>query len=385
MSLLYFLGDKKGTTMKVTLRRKKINNGKLSLYLDIYLPEKGQRIKEYLKLYLFSSPKSKYEKELNKETLLLAESIAAKKLIELQDQGYNFKKQFRTDANFITYFKEQTEKRKNSTGNYGNWDSVLKHLIKHSGNHLAFAQVDEKWVESFKYYLKHDARTKSNTHLSQNSCYSYFNKLKACLRQAHKEKMIPYNPSEHIQGFKQGEPNREFLTLEELQQLATTECHIPVLKSAFIFSTLTGLRWSDIVKLTWSEVHHSEAMGHYLRFIQAKTKGHETLPISNQAFSLLGERTKPDMKVFKGLKYSAHTNLRLAQWVMRAGITKDITFHCARHTYATLQLTLGTDIYTVSKLLGHKELKTTQIYAKIINEKKIEAANIIPNININND
>jgi site-specific recombinase XerD len=69
--------------------------------------------------------------------------------------------------------------------------------------------------------------------------------------------------------------------------------------------------------------------------------------------------------------------MKLQQWMMKAGISKTITFHCARHTYATLQLTAGTDIYTVSKLLGHKELKTTQVYAKIIDDKKKEAANKI--------
>ena len=68
--------------------------------------------------------------------------------------------------------------------------------------------------------------------------------------------------------------------------------------------------------------------------------------------------------------------------MMKAGISKTITFHCARHTFATLQLTNGTDIYTVSKLLGHRELKTTQLYAKIIDDKKIEATNAIPNLNL---
>jgi site-specific recombinase XerD len=92
---------------------------------------------------------------------------------------------------------------------------------------------------------------------------------------------------------------------------------------------------------------------------------------------LLGEKAEPIERVFKGLKYSAWHNIKLQQWVMRAGISKTITFHCARHTYATLQLTLGTDIYTVSKLLGHKDLKTTQVYAKIIDDKKKEAANKI--------
>ena len=129
--------------------------------------------------------------------------------------------------------------------------------------------------------------------------------------------------------------------------------------------------------MTWAEVQFSNEIGHYIRFRQKKTKGAETQPISDQAFELLGERTIPDERVFVGLKYSAWHNLKLQQWVMKAGISKTITFHCARHTYATLQLTLGTDIYTVSKLLGHKDLKTTQIYAKIIDERKKEAANKI--------
>jgi integrase len=132
-----------------------------------------------------------------------------------------------------------------------------------------------------------------------------------------------------------------------------------------------------VEKLKWSEIQHSNEMGYYIRFTQKKTLGVETLPISDQAVDLLDERQGKDERVFKGLEYSAWYNLKLQQWVMRAGVSKTITFHCARHTYATLQLTLGTDIYTVSKLLGHRELKTTQIYAKIIDEKKKEAANRI--------
>jgi integrase len=118
-------------------------------------------------------------------------------------------------------------------------------------------------------------------------------------------------------------------------------------------------------------------MGYYIRFRQKKTKGVETLPISEQAYSLLGEQGENPNKIFEGLNYSTWSNLKLQQWVMKAGISKTITFHCARHTYATLQLTMGTDIYTVSKLLGHKELRTTQIYAKVIDDKKKDAANRI--------
>lgn len=262
-------------------------------------------------------------------------------------------------------------------GNYGNWNSMLKHLKIFCPKDTCFQDIDRQFAENFKNYLDKEAKTKGEQSLSQNSKYSYFGKFKATLKQAVKDGILKVNPSEGVAHFKQGEPQREFLTLDELQSVVNVECEIPLLKKAFIFSALTGLRWSDIEKLVWSEVQHSKEMGYYIRFRQKKTKGVETLPISEQAFNLLGEQGEQANKKFKGLHYSAWSNLKLQQWIMKAGISKSISFHCARHTFATLQLTLGTDIYTVSKLLGHKELKTTQIYAKVIDDKKRDAANRI--------
>src|SRR5690554_835576 len=350
--------------MKVTLRKRN-QGGMTSLYLDYY--HKGKRKTEYLKLYLDPNAKTKDEKEVNKKTLQLAETIRGQRQIEIQNGVYGFRDNEKLKGSFTNYIELLTEKRKDSTGNYGNWDSMLKHLKTFIPMDISFAEVDRKFVQDFKYFLDKDLKTKSNQLLSQNSKYSYFNKFKAALKQAVKDGIIATNPAEGIEGFKQG----------ELQAVVKEECEIPQMKTAFIFSCLTGLRWSDINKLLWSEVQHSNEMGYYIRFRQKKTKGVETLPISDQAFGLLGERQEKDERVFKGLKYSAWHNLKLQQWVMKAGISKTITFHCARHTYATLQLTAGTDIYTVSKLLGHRELKTTQIYAKVIDEKKKEAANKI--------
>ena len=189
--------------------------------------------------------------------------------------------------------------------------------------------------------------------------------------------MIEKDLSTRIDGISEPEVQREYLTLEQLQALVNTPCSIPLLKNAAIFSALTGLRFSDISKLVWSEVQYSELEGYFLQFRQKKTKGVEVLPISEQAFKLLGERKEPTEQVFKGLIYSAYLNVHLKQWILRAGITKDITFHCFRHTFATLQLSHGTDIYTVSKMLGHRELKTTQIYAKIVDDTKRKAADKI--------
>lgn len=336
---------------------------------------------EHLQLILIPEPVkgklTKEQKEENRKNLSLAEAIRSKRHLELQNGIYGFQDQGKMKGSFLRYFEYLTEARKDSQGNYGNWDSVMKHLKKYCKHDVTFSQVDKAWLEGFKEYLMKQARTPANQPLSQNSQSSYFNKLKAALKQALKDEIIQRNPADIIEGIKPGDTEREFLTQEELQAMAKAECDIPQMKTAFLFSALTGLRWSDIQKLSWAEMQHSDDIGHYIHYTQKKTKGSETLPISEQAFGLLGERGEPIERVFMGLKYSAWHNMRLQQWAMRAGISKSITFHCARHTYATLQLTLGSDIYTVSKMLGHKHLKTTEIYAKVIDHKKKEAANRI--------
>ena len=372
--------------MTIKVRERKPKKGVSKIFLDIYDPKaKKKRTSITLDLFVYEKPKGA-QKKSNNESYEAAERIRAKKIIELAYENNalgDLSVKERSTINFIDYFQEQTTKRYDSIGNYGNWDSVCKYLRKFCPNDIAINQVNSKFLEDFKYYLEFTAKTKSNTKLSQNSLYSYFNKVKACLKQAHREELILKNPCDRVKGFKQGESQREFLTFEELQAVANAKCEIPQLKTAFLFSCLTGIRWSDINNLLWKDLQFSQTSNHwFLRFRQQKTKGVETLPISQQAHALLSEKGENEERIFKGLKYSAWHNLKLQQWIMKAGISKTITFHCGRHTYATLQLTNGTDIYTVSKLLGHRELKTTQVYAQIIDQKKVDATNAIPTLNL---
>src|SRR5690606_23966097 len=163
------------------------------------------------------------------------------------------------------------------------------------------------------------------TTLSANSAVSYFNKIKAALRQAYKDGSLTIDLNSRIEPIKTEETRREYLTLEELNKLVNTPCNNDLLKRAALFSALTGLRFSDIQKLKWFEVGYIEGQGYFLNFNQKKTKGVETLPISEQAFNLLGEPKAPTENVFKGLTYSAYQNKHLFQWIGAAGITKDIT------------------------------------------------------------
>lgn len=247
---------------------------------------------------------------------------------------------------------------------------------------MLFEEVDENFVKRIRIYFEKEAKTKSNTSLSLNSKYSYFNKFKACLRAAFDDGYLSINYASKVKSFEQAESQREYLTHQELQILASTDCKYEVLKRAFIFSCLCGLRWSDINTMIWSEVRDEDNGISRINFRQEKTDGVEYLYISKQARELLGERVHPIERVFKGLKYSAVYNNELVRWCNRAGISKHITFHSARHTNAVLLLENGADIYTVSKRLGHREIRTTAIYTKIVDQKMKEAANLIPEIKL---
>ncbi|MDA3929321.1 MAG: site-specific integrase, partial [Prolixibacteraceae bacterium] len=362
------------TIMKVTLR-KRTKNQKISLYLDIYA--KGERRLEYLRLYLVEKPKTPQDRKTNNDTLELAENIRAKRQLEYQNNRFGFHNKSKENGKFLVYFELQKEKKIASQNNYGNWESAYKHLLKWDKSDVRLVDIDINWLESLKIYLIHDALTRGKRNLSKNTCVSYFNKVLATLKHAEKEGILRSNPGKLVDGIKEAETQREFLTLEELKKAISSDCSIDVLKRAFIFSALTGLRFSDVQKLIWTEIQHSEENGYYIRFEQKKTRGKETLPISEDAYGFLGNCSDQNSPVFLGLEYSDHNNIKLREWMIRAGIDKHITFHSARHTYATLQLTFGTDLYTVSKLLGHKSIKTTQVYAKIVDQKKIEAANRI--------
>lgn len=371
----------------IKLRKRPNATGTVSLYLDIYID--GKRTYEWLKLYLIPE-KTRKDKEKNIETMRLAEAIKAKRIVDLKNGKFGFDGQYATHTRFFDYYRSMCQKRlgNDSKGNWGNWHSCLHHLQTYEPREdITFSEITPEWVRGFKDYLEndaiawqHDTRTRSkNKKLARNSKVSYFNKLRACLNQAFEERILSTNPLRGIDGFEAEEGTRMYLTIDEVRRLANTECDYPNIKKAFLFSCLTGLRRSDIQKLTWGDVYQQ---GEYTRIIfkQKKTGGLEYLDLSAQAAALMGERGNPDDFVFSDIHSPSCTNAAIKLWVARAGINKDITFHCGRHTFATMMLDLGTDIYTTSKLLGHKDISTTQIYAKVMDKNKQAAVAKIPSI-----
>lgn len=394
---------------KVTVRTKPMSGGRDTVYLDFYPPIKHPDTgkptrREFLGLFLYSTEQreeqkcrnaqgrektkitttpilnsnrevktrtlTEFQKRHNKETLAMAENVKAHRQLEIQAAQFGFLSKEKLNMDFSAYFKSLAYKRKGSS--QSNWLSAHLVFEKFSGGSVKISELNEAYCTEYREHLL------EHTGLKQNTKVSYFGKFRAALRQAYRDGLLLEDINSRLDPISEEETRREYLTLEEVRKLAEKECEIPELKAAALFSAFTGLRRCDILALTWGLVQRDNS-GWVLRFTQQKTGGVEDLPMSNEAVELLGERRDDDKFIFEALTEESpdYYNRRLKAWIKSAGITKPITFHCFRHTYATLLLSSGTDIYVVKEMLGHKNIQTTQIYAKIINERKREAANII--------
>lgn len=368
----------------VYLRQRPRRNGTVALYLDTC--RDGKRTNEYLKLYL-APEKTREDKQKNKETMQLAEAIRAKKVVEIQSKDFGFDVSPQNGAKFFDVMRKIIDRKDGTTKT--SWQNCLAHVLKFEPDEqITFSEITPQWVRGFRDYLDTKAmqwaidtrkRDVEPRPLALGTKALMFQKFCSVFNIAMRDGIIMYNPTAGVERFKEPESEREFLTIDEVKKLRKTPPPNRDLAQAFFFSCLTGLRWSDIVKLKWSEVQETQS-GTRIVFTQKKTGGLEYLDLNSQAASMLGTRGKPDDYVFPKLGPIQAARISIAAWVKSAGIDKHITFHCARHTFAVMMLDLGVDLYTVSKLLGHKSIETTQVYAKILDKNKKAAVERIPNI-----
>ncbi len=343
----------------VKLRKKKIKTGEYSLYLDIV--NNGERNYEFLKMYLGKN------KIVNKETLSIAESIRARRQIELSAEEYSVTTNFKKNIDFIEYVKKITLAKPRSAKPYYNTFKHIKDFIK--GDKLKFKNINEIWLKEFQDYL--------STFLSINSVVTYMNVLKAILNKAVMERLIIVNPFTYFKAVREESVQIEHLTHNELQTLANTENLNSEIKRYFLFACNTGLRISDIKRLKWENIKNN-----YIEFRQKKTSEINYIPLNENAVNQLYTDSKilnlPENFVFN-LPSDLTINSNLKMWVKKAGINKKVTTHVARHTFATNSLsTPRGDIYTVSKLLGHTDIKHTQRYAKVVDSIREETVHSIP-------
>ncbi len=382
----------------VRIRFKQLSNGNQSIYLEYYTGDVirkenyvgGKRKYEFLKLYLIPE-RTREDKAKNEATLALAKAIQSKRIVEVQNDAHGFQNTNKSRVNLLDYL-ENIGKQSAEQGSRNYARTVLntvRALKLFRGDYIAFRDVDKEFLSEFTDFLRQMPKAskygvlKTGGRLSNNSVVSYYGTLRTAINRAYKEGIITVNPTKEFDfasKVRQEPSRREYLTIDELKTLINTECRHEIVKRAFLFSCLCGLRVSDIRKLRWCDLQRSGGRVR-IEITMQKTKEPLYLPISDEALKWLPERGEANGSDFIfPLTHEGTVNDTLQHWAKVAGITKHISFHVSRHTHATMMLTLGADLYTVSKLLGHKNIATTQIYAKIVDKKKEEAIGLIPNL-----
>lgn len=367
----------------VRIRTKKLKDGSQGLYLDIY--QNGRRRYEFLKLYL--QPGSDRPTLMrNKEALRLAEAVKAQRIVDVTEGNTGVIDYGRKSRILLKDWLEHIyyEKLKNgqSGSNVLTVNNLRMHLVKYKGEDTRLCDVDKKFLLGFIEYLSDaDSVGIIKKKISQSTAHLYFNTFNTVLNEAVCDDYLPSNPiaklkREDKKPVAATESNRVFLTVEEVEILKETPCLNSMVKRAFPFSCYSGLRISDIEDLKWSEIK-KDGDRRYISKKMIKTQGLVTVPLPHKALEWLPDKKEsPDgIHVFDMPKFST-INSDVKKWAENAGITKSMSFHVSRHTYATTLITLGGDLYTTSKLLGHKDIRVTQIYAKIVDKKKIATVDL---------
>jgi integrase len=356
--------------MSVILRKRENKDLTTSLYLDIY--HEGKRHFEFLKECKLLRIVNPIDRKTNKEKLALAQQIRDKRSIELQANSENLMTNYSNKIELKAYFE-------NYIGNYTkkdkrNVEGVYKKFLAFAKderlNITTLKQLNENIAQDFADYL-------------QNVCTgegasSYFARFKKVLKKAVKDKVILSSPANDVTIKRDESIKKDILTIEEIQVLANTHISNKEVKNAFLFSCVTGLRWVDVKDLKWKHINLDTNV---LSKVQAKTDVKVEVTLNITALSLLPIKEGKNDLVFN---LPSHTGAlkTLRNWLEKAEIDKHITWHCARHSFATNLIYYKTDVLIVSKLLGHNTLKYTQRYTHIANDLKKQATDNLPTINI---
>lgn len=382
---------------------KPLKSGNKAIYLRTY--QAGSKGRGYtyerLKGLVLVDDKRGSDKEAkakNEATLRTAMLIRCERIREWSMSYGNYQREMVTKdmllKDWMLLYADQKRLQGQSGSHAANIQHALLHLIRYKGENIRMAQLDKVYCEGLVQYLAHaktigtDVPKRGEHHekdLAKGTARLYYNTFVTALNEAVREGIIPENPTKLLKKEEkkligQGESRRCYLSIEEIRLLMATPCKDETVKQAFLFACFCGLRISDVRTLRWADIGKGTE-GYYISKLMVKTRHVLTVPLSENALSWMPARgqARADNKVFE-LPSFFSVNYRLKQWAREAGIDKPVTFHVSRHTFATTLLTMGVDLYTTSKLLGHQNIIITQVYAEIVNRKKVEAVNLLDQI-----
>lgn len=379
--------------MKIELRSRMLQSGNRTLYLEFY-EKGGKRTYESLNLFLIPE-RNDEDRRVNEATLSNALKLKAERAlgIERKKEGKEGN-EVKSSRIFAEWMDEYLSYLK-SDGRFSNAYClhmrsairIVKSFLDYIRRpRLQMAKVDKDFYKSFLTYVNDVYRnTKSPDHpkpLSDRTKLLIQTDLNAMLNHAVKQGQLSKNPFYELElreRFKKTASDREYLTVDELKRLEQVETGSPRTKQTFLFCCFTGLRHSDLTELRWQNIQKTDTG--YRVYIPAmkKTKKPVIIPLNKKALEWLPERgsaTKEDL-VFPNLPIISSADRALKYMAKRAGIQKSISFHCSRHSCATLTLAAGGDLYTTSRMLGHTDIHSTEIYAKVMPEAKVAAIDLL--------
>ncbi|ATA93723.1 integrase [Capnocytophaga canimorsus] len=275
--------------------------------------------------------------------------------------------------NFNADFEKMVQKAVRGKQTLAKYQSVYTHLLdfinyKYHRTDMAFRELTADFIKDFDFYLRVD---KGLTH---NTIWVYMMPLCKMIDIALEKDLIHKNPFREYEITMQ-EKDRGYLLKEEIEQLLSCTFKSKtreLVRDLFVFSCFTGLSYIDIKQLKKNQIQTFFDGNRWILSRRQKTSNPSNvriLPIAQKIIDKYESISKNDF-VFP-VPSNSSCNLHLREICLKAGInkTQPLSFHWARHTFGTLFLTEGVPLESVSKMMGHKNLKTTQIYVKITNEK----------------
>ncbi|MEO2061923.1 MAG: site-specific integrase [Christiangramia sp.] len=315
-------------------------------------------------------------KNIHQDLIEKKKSVSSKSILD-EFKGINKKKPKMT----LEVFKEHNEQMdrlsgksisKSTAKRYWTCYNHVKQFINEElkSPDYPMNDINHQFITRFEYFLK------TKRECNHNSALKYVNNFKKIIRIALANQWMDRDPFYNYKvQFETVE--REYLNEEEVQKLIDKDLHLDRLKlvrDMFVFSCYTGLAYSDVKKLSSADITKGIDGGKWIRIKRTKTKSLSSIPLLPVAEEIL-ERYKDHPEVKDG-KYvlpvlsNQKSNAFLKEIAALCGINKPLTTHLARHTFATtITLTNGVPIESVSKMLGHQDLRTTQHYAKIVDRK----------------
>lgn len=309
----------------------------------------------------------------NKEVMRMAEVLRSRREIQIIE-GLNGISLAATKQTLYKFACTYSDERGHDSQIY----KALPYFLRFGADNIQLIAVTSTWFERFQLHMENDSG------LSLNTAEKYSSVMRQVLKKATRDGYLRHDPSEGIKHIRTPESIKEYLNAEEVAAMIKTEygsrmepALMDDIRRAFIFSCYTGLRVVDMRQLKWKDIDCKKKQ---IIKLQQKTKKVVSIPLSGPAWALIDDGFRfPDANVFPELARSrTNENRYIKKWAAASGIVKNVTWHTARHTDATMLLECGADLYTVQKLLGHTKISTTEQYAKVTDRRQREAVNALP-------